>query len=112
MVHALVVVNQTRGTDATTPKDAGFEGTPELTNSWFRAYRFALPPGQSGTHTHKTPAFLVQTSGGTAVTQGGRLRAHNDVGDWAFFAAGEAHEMRNTGTSTVEFVELEIRQPR
>ena len=112
IVHALVVVNQTKGTDAVTPHDAGFEGTPELTNNWFRSYRFALPPGQSGTHTHKTPAFLVKTSEGTAVTQGARLRALNDVGDWAFFDAGVAHEMRNTSTSTVEFVEIEVRQPR
>ncbi|HET9272048.1 MAG TPA: hypothetical protein VFO31_27915 [Vicinamibacterales bacterium] len=112
IVHALVVVNQTKGTDATTPRDAGFEGTPELTNNWFRAYRFALPPGQSGTHTHKAPAFLVQTSDGTAVTQGARMRALNQVGDWAFFDAGVAHEMRNTSTSTVEFVEVEVRQPR
>jgi hypothetical protein len=111
-VHALVVVNQTKGTDATTPKDAGFEGTPELTNNWFRVYRFALPPGQSGTHSHKTPAFLAQSSEGTAVTQGTRLRAHNQVGDWAFFDAGTAHEMRNTGTTSVEFVEIEVRQPR
>ena len=112
IVHALVVVNQTKGTGATTPKDAGFEGTPELTNNWFRSYRFALPPGQSGTHTHKAPAFLVQTSDGTAVTQGARLRALNQVGDWAFFDAGVAHEMRNTSTATVEFVEVEVRQPR
>ena len=112
IVHALVVVNQTKGTDATMPKDAGFEGMPELTNNWFRAYRFALPPGQSGTHTHKTPAFLVQTSDGTAVTQGARLRALNQIGDWAFFDAGIAHEMRNTSTATVEFVEVEVRQPR
>jgi len=112
VVHALVVVNQTKGTDATTPKDAGFEGTPELTNNWFRAYRFSLPPGQYGTHTHKTPTFLTKTSDGTAVTQGARLRALNDVGDWAFFDAGVAHEIRNTSTSTVEFVELEVRQPR
>jgi uncharacterized cupin superfamily protein len=112
IVHALVVVNQTKGTDAVSPHDAGFEGTPELTNSWFRSYRFALPPGPSGTHTHKTPAFLVKTSDGTAVTQGARLRALNDIGDWAFFDAGVAHEMRNTSTSTVEFVEVEVRQPR
>ena len=110
-VHALVVVNQTKGTDATTPKDAGFEGMPELTNNWFRAYRFSLPPGQYGTHTHKTPAFLAQTSDGTAVAQGGRLWALNELGDWAFFDAGTAHEMRNTSTATVEFVEIEVRQP-
>ena len=97
-MHALVVVNQTKGTDATTPKDAGFEGMPELTNNWFRAYRFSLPPGQTGTHTHKTPAFLAQTSDGTAVAQGARLRALNELGDWAFFDAGTAHEIRNTST--------------
>ena len=112
IVHALVVVNQTKGTEATTAKEAGFEGTPELTNAWFRAYRFSLPPGQYGTHTHKTPAFLVQTSDGTAVTQGARLRALNEIGDWAFFDAGTAHEIRNTSTATVEFVEVEVRQPR
>jgi quercetin dioxygenase-like cupin family protein len=112
IVHALVVVNQTKGTDATTPKDAGFEGTPELTNNWFRVYRFSLPPGQTGTHTHKTPTFLAQTSGGTAVARGARLRALNDVGDWAFFEAGAPHEISNTSTNTVEFVEVEVRQPR
>ena len=110
-VHALVVVNQTKGTDATTPKDAGFEGTPELTNTWFRVYRFDLPPGQTGTHTHKTPAFLAQTSDGTAVAQGARLRALNQKGDWAFFDAGTPHEIRNTSTGSVEFVEIEVRQP-
>jgi quercetin dioxygenase-like cupin family protein len=112
IVHALVVVNQTKGTDATTPKDAGFEGTPELTNTWFRVYRFALPPGQTGTHTHRAPAFLAQTSEGTAVARGARLRALNAAGDWAFFDPGVAHEISNTSTGTVEFVEVEVRQPR
>jgi hypothetical protein len=111
-VHALVVVNQTKGTDATTPKDAGFEGSPELTNNWFRVYRFSLPPGQTGTHTHKTPTFLAQTSDGTAVARGARLRALNEMGDWAFFDAGVSHEISNTSTGSVEFVEVEVRQPR
>jgi uncharacterized cupin superfamily protein len=112
IVHALVVVNQTKGTDATTSKDAGFDGTPELTNNWFRVYRFSLPPGQTGTHTHNTPAFLAQTSEGTAVARGARLRALNATGDWAFFDPGVAHEITNTSTGTVEFVEVEVRQPR
>jgi hypothetical protein len=112
IVHALVVVNQTKGTDATTPKDTGFAGMPELTNHWFRVYRFSLPPGQTGTHTHKTPTFLAQTSDGTAVARGARLRALNQTGDWAFFDAGAAHEISNTSTATVEFVEVEVRQPR
>jgi hypothetical protein len=112
IVHALVVVNQTKGTDATTPQDTGYGGMPELTNTWFRVYRFSLPPGQTGTHTHKTPTFLAQTSDGTAVARGARLRALNQIGDWAFFDAGVAHEISNTSTATVEFVEVEVRQPR
>ena len=112
IVHALVIVNQTKGTDATTPKDAGFDGAPELTNNWFRVYRFSLPPGQTGTHAHKTPTFLAQTSDGTAVARGARLRALNETGDWAFFDAGVSHDISNTSTGTVEFVEVEVRQPR
>jgi hypothetical protein len=112
IVHALVLVNQTKGTDATTPQEMGYGGMPELTNNWFRVYRFSLPPGQTGTHTHKTPTFLAQTSDGTAVARGARLRALNQTGDWAFFDAGVAHEVSNTSTGTVEFVEVEIRQPR
>jgi uncharacterized cupin superfamily protein len=112
IVHALVIVNQTKGTDATTPQETGYGGMPELTNNWFRVYRFSLPPGQTGTHTHKTPTFLAQTSDGTAVARGARLRALNQTGDWAFFDAGVAHEISNTSTATVEFVEVEVRQPR
>ena len=112
IVHALVIVNQTKGTDATTPPETGYGGMPELTNNWFRVYRFSLPAGQTGTHTHKTPTFLAQTSDGTAVARGGRLRALNQTGDWAFFDAGVAHEISNTSTATVEFVEVEVRQPR
>jgi uncharacterized cupin superfamily protein len=112
IVHALVVVNQTKGTDTTTPQETGYGGMPDLTNNWFRVYRFSLPPGQTGTHTHKTPTFLAQTSDGTAVARGARLRALNQIGDWAFFEAGLAHEISNTSTGTVEFVEVEVRQPR
>jgi hypothetical protein len=112
IVHALVIVNQTKGTDATTPQDAGYGGMPELTNNWFRVYRFSLPAGQTGTHTHKTPTFLAQTSDGTAVARGTQLRALNQTGDWAFFDAGVAHEISNTSTATAEFVEVEVRQPR
>jgi quercetin dioxygenase-like cupin family protein len=112
IVHALVIVNQTKGTDATTPQETGYGGMPELTNNWFRVYRFSLPAGQTGTHTHKTPTFLAQTSDGTALARGGRLRALNQTGDWAFFDAGVAHEVSNTSTATVEFVEVEVRQPR
>jgi oxalate decarboxylase/phosphoglucose isomerase-like protein (cupin superfamily) len=111
MVRALVVVNQTAGTDATTEKEAGFEGAPELSNKWYRAYRITLAPGQAATHVHTTPAFLAQTTDGTATAKGSRLWALNDIAAWAFFDAGDRHEVRNTGAGPVEFLEIEVRQP-
>jgi quercetin dioxygenase-like cupin family protein len=114
MVRALVLVNQTAGNDATTQKDAGFDGvaeTAEMTNTWYRAYRFTLAPGQVATHRHTTQAFLAQTTEGTATAQGARLWALNEPAAWAFFEAGDRHEVRNTGAGPLELVEIEVRQP-
>ncbi len=47
LFRAMVVINETAGDEATTQEAAGFSGKPELTNRWFRAYRFALAPGES-----------------------------------------------------------------
>lgn len=110
-VHALVVVNQTAGSEATTERDAGFDGMPEMANKWYRAYRFSLAPGQAVMHRHTTPAVLAQTADGSATAQGARLWALNDTGAWAFFAADDRHEIRNTGSAPVELVEIEVRQP-
>jgi quercetin dioxygenase-like cupin family protein len=114
MVRALVLVNQTAGNDSTTEKDAGFDGVAamaEMANKWYRAYRFTLAPGQVATHRHTTQAVLTQTTEGTATAQGARLWALNEPAAWAFFEAGDRHEVRNTGTKPLELVEIEVRQP-
>jgi len=114
MVRALVLVNQTAGNDSTSEKEAGFDGvaeTAEMANKWYRAYRFTLAPGQVATHRHTTQAFLTQTTEGTATAQGTRLWALNEPAAWAFFEAGDRHEVRNTGSGPLELVEIEVRQP-
>jgi hypothetical protein len=51
----MVVINETTGDDATTQEAAGFSGKPELTNRWFRAYRFALARRAAPKHRHTAP---------------------------------------------------------
>ena len=112
LVRAVVVVNETRGDTTTSESQAGFAGTPELTNGWFRAYRLTLPPGQrSGTHRHRAPVVLVQATGGKGVGNGAMSFEFNDPGAWAFYDANAEHEVHNTGTGSLELIEVEIRRP-
>src|SRR5262245_59357247 len=56
LFRAMVVVNETAGDEVTTEQAAGFDGKPELTNRWFRAYRIVLDSGDTTpSHVHKTP---------------------------------------------------------
>ena len=114
LFRAMVVINETAGDEATTEEAAGFSGKPELTNRWFRAYRFALGPGESTPkHRHTAPVAIFQASsgrGGTGI--GGMKFEFNDPGQWAFFDAGDAHEIRNGGDARMEFVEVEVRRAK
>jgi hypothetical protein len=35
----------------------------------------------------------------------------NEPGQWAFFDASDAHEIKNTGDVQLQFVEVEMRRP-
>jgi quercetin dioxygenase-like cupin family protein len=112
LFRAIVVINETGGDDGMSEQAAGFGGRPELTNRWFRAYRFALAPGESTpSHRHETPVVIVQSSDGRGVGVGPMTFEFNERGQWAFFDARVAHEIRNTGDERVELVEVEVRQP-
>lgn len=112
LFRAIVVINETQGDDVATVEAAGFSGTPELTNRWFRAYRFALAPGESTpTHRHKAPVAIVQASDGRGLGTGAMKFEFNEPGQWAFFDAGDVHTLRNTGADRVELVEVELRRP-
>ncbi|MEO8259145.1 MAG: cupin domain-containing protein, partial [Acidobacteriota bacterium] len=114
LFRAMVVVNETAGDDATTQEAAGFSGKPELTNRWFRAYRFALAPGESTPpHRHTTPVAVFQASSGRGGVATGAMKFEfNDPGQWAFFDAGDAHAIKNAGEAPMEFVEVEVRRTK
>ena len=105
------VLNSTAGDESRSPEAAGFTTVPELTNRWYRAYRLTVPPGGTVRHEHSTPVVLVQTTVGTGVGSGRRVYGFNQPTGWGYFEVREPHELRNTGTMPVEFVEVEVRQP-
>jgi quercetin dioxygenase-like cupin family protein len=114
LFRAMVVINETAGDEATTQEAAGFSGKPELTNRWFRAYRLALAPGESTPmHRHTAPVAVFQASSGQGGLAVGAMKFEfNDPGQWAFFDAGDAHEIKNAGQARMEFVEVEVRRAK
>ena len=116
LFRAMVVVNETAGGDeAVTEQMAGFTDKPISSNRWFRAYRIALGPGEkTAAHEHKAPVVVLQdTAGkglGRGVTTGGMKWEFNEPGQWAFFDAGDRHEISNTGDGRLELIEVEVRK--
>jgi hypothetical protein len=110
--HLIAVLNETPGEDATTPQANGFTGAPEMTNKWYRAYRFTLAAGERARHQHLVPAVVVQAADGVAVATATRTWGLNWPTAWAFFDRSEAHELYNAGRTPLEFVEVEVRQPK
>jgi quercetin dioxygenase-like cupin family protein len=111
LFRAMVVINETAGDETITSQAAGFEGTPELTNRWFRAYRLTLAPGQkSSAHKHQAAVAIIQATSGKGVGAGPMTFEFNEPGQWAFFDVGAAHEVRNTGDGPIELIEVELRR--
>jgi quercetin dioxygenase-like cupin family protein len=111
LFRVVAVINGTSGDAGNHDSGAGFPGTPELTNAWFRAYRFSVAPGETTpSHTHTVPAVIIQASDGLALATGGITFDLNEQGRWAYFDPGVAHTVKNVGTTPVEFVEVEVRK--
>ena len=110
--HLIAVLNETSGEDATTPQANGFTGAPEMTNKWYRAYRFTLAAGERVRHQHLVPAVVVQAADGVAVATSTRTWGLNWPTAWAFFDRNESHELYNAGRTPLEVVEVEVRQPK
>jgi len=105
----MVVTNAAAGDD--TNADHGFQGKAELANRWFRAYRVTLAPGQSTPpHTHTTESVIVQVSDGQGVAAGPMTWELSEQGRWAWFDAGAAHEIKNTGNVPLEVIEVDVRR--
>ena len=108
----MVVTNASAGDESATESSAGFPGKPELSNRWFRSYRILLAPGQATeSHRHTTESVIFQISDGKALAVGPMTFELSEPGRWAWFDSGKGHEIRNVGTTPVEFIEVEVRKP-
>jgi uncharacterized cupin superfamily protein len=108
----MVVTNASAGDEKGTNSGAGFPGKPELTNRWFRAYRQILAPGQtSESHRHTTESVIIQVSDGKGLAVGPMTWEFWEPGRWAWFDVDKVHEIRNTGTVPLEYIEVEVRRP-
>jgi hypothetical protein len=113
LLRAMVVVNETPGDDTVSEQAAGFAGTPELANKWFRSYRRTLAAGESlPAETHHAPVAIIQANDGNGRAEGPMKFELNETGQWAFFDAGVAHTLRNVGDAPLELLEIELRYPR
>lgn len=112
LFRAMVVVNETAGGDeAVSEEQAGFTDKPISSNKWFRAYRIALAPGEkSSSHQHKAPVVILQDTAGKGLGVGGMTFEFNEPGQWAYFDAGDRHQISNTGESRLELIEVEVRR--
>jgi quercetin dioxygenase-like cupin family protein len=110
LFSAMVVVNETAGDDTQSVADAGFVSEPELTNNWFRSYRVTLAPGATtDAHEHQTPVVIFQAIAGRAMADGPMDFEFNRPGQWAFYDAGVAHNIKNLGDAAIELLEIEVR---
>jgi quercetin dioxygenase-like cupin family protein len=111
LFRAMVVINETAGDETTTEQAAGFDGKPELTNRWFRAYRLTLAPGEkTAGHKHHAPVAIIQATSGKGQSVGPMRFEFNDPGYWAFYDAETEHEVRNSGDTPLELIEVEVRR--
>jgi mannose-6-phosphate isomerase-like protein (cupin superfamily) len=112
LFRAMVVVNETAGGDETvTEQEAGFTDKSISSNRWFRAYRIALAPGEKTMpHQHKAPVVVFQDTAGKGIGAGGMTFEFNEPGQWAFFDAGDRHQISNTGDGRLELIEVEVRR--
>jgi quercetin dioxygenase-like cupin family protein len=112
LFRAMVVVNETPGGDeAVTEQMAGFTDKPISSNKWFRAYRIALAPGEKTMpHQHTAPVVILQDTAGKGMGAGAMRFEFNEPGQWAFFDAGDRHEISNGGDGRLELIEVEVRR--
>ena len=85
----------------------------ECLKLWFRSYRITLAPGEStAMQMHHNPSLIVQvTDGMTHVTRDDGITAElTAMGSWAWRNAHSTYEVRNVGTTPVEFVIQEARR--
>ena len=83
-----------------------------MVNGCYRACRFSVPAGQTARHTHSAPVVVVQTGAGSGTGAGQRFFGFKGPPSWGYLDANETHDRRDRAAVPIEFVEVEVRQPR
>jgi len=104
-VFRLIGVTNTSAGDASTTPSADFDATPELTNNWFRGYRWALTSAARN-HRHANPVAVVLVTGRAVAG----TTALDQPGSFAWIEANTLHSL-HAAEGAAEVVEIEVRRP-
>ena len=102
------ILNRSAGDETETPSE-GFDSKPEITNRWFRGYRWALT-SDTKPHRHRNPVAVVLITG-RASARGASSKALDQPGAFAWFD-GDAEHTVSSVAGDAEVVEVEVRRPR
>jgi quercetin dioxygenase-like cupin family protein len=105
----LIGITNSSAGDHTAAPSAGFDQMPEISNPWFRGYRWTLGVTPSE-HRHANPVALVLVSG-RAVARGPAATTLDTPGAFAWIEGDVAHTIQALGDA-MEVVEVEVRRPR
>jgi hypothetical protein len=107
------ITNSSTGDDSSTPSD-GFDVEPEISNRWFRGFRFTPAANDSAPHRHANPVVIVLASGRGSVRTPGMASISQPLqgpGAFVFVDAGAAHALQAEAADT-HIIEVELRRPR
>jgi hypothetical protein len=102
------VLNRSAGDETDGPSE-GFTAQPEITNRWFRGYRWTLT-SNAAPHRHRNPVAVVLITG-RASARGPSTTALDKPGQFAWFEGDAEHSIISVG-GDAEVVEVEVRRPR
>jgi quercetin dioxygenase-like cupin family protein len=110
LFRLIAVGNLSTGADGNTDDVSGLGAKPEVLNKYYRAYRVSLAAGQStAAHRHAWPVVVVQQTAGQLTIEGSESATTTEPGKFAFHDGSSMHQVKNTGTSAVEMIEVELR---
>lgn len=113
LFRLIAIVNRAPGGDEQPAAIEGLPAAPELVNRYYRAFRLVLPPGESTTaHTHGTAVVAVQQTEGRLTVEGSAHAELQAPGAFAYHDGSGTHRVRNTGATSVEVIEVELRGSR
>jgi hypothetical protein len=111
----LIGITNSSAGDASDAASEGFDAKPEISNRWFRGYRYVLDKSAAIEHRHANPVAVVLAAGMTIVdadASAGPLSISADrPGFVTYVNAGARHTLRG-GSTRNEVIEIEIRQPQ